>query len=513
MHSYCSEFPYGVGAPKSHFHRLAIAAAIALPLAIMSSTLARADTLEQALAAAYQNNARLDVARARLRASDEDVARAHSGYRPRVEIAGFRGRRSVSTDPAYLSGSSGSDPEGIELTFKQPLFRGFRTLNSIRQAEEASAAGRHDLADTEARLLVNAAAAYMSVLRDGQIVAGRLKLLSSLQVEVRSARARLSVQDATSADLAQAEARRARAIADLESSRADLKASEALYMEIVGRAPTGLTFPRPLGVATLPASLEAALALASRHPQVQAAQKRERAAAHAVEVVRGELLPEINLEGSKSKVWRASPDDRFADDYQIAARMRMPLYEGGEVLARVRKAKEEQIAAAYDIRVARSQVEKSIRTAFARYLAARAQVSANEKRLATAQLALENVRQEEKIGGRTVLDILNARQEVMEANVALAAARADYLVGGFELLAASGRLSAAELGIGDRLYDPEGHLAATRLKLFGTRVSEEPVRAEFAGWRSEVVLEGAPATRGEGWVTRVDTARTGPGKD
>ena len=147
-------------------------ACLALPMAT-----AGAETLESALIQAYQNNPTLNSQRAAVRATDENVPQALSGYRPRVSITASGGEQSISTvtkvtsttPNSYSTQSGYNSPFSTGVTATQTLFNGFQTANRTRQAEAQVQAARETLRVTEQTVLLNAVTAYMNLLRDTAI--------------------------------------------------------------------------------------------------------------------------------------------------------------------------------------------------------------------------------------------------------------------------------------------------------------------------------------------------------
>ena len=468
---------------------LLLRASHAVILVVLSASLssaASAEGLEQALGAAYLSNPDLDAERARLRATDEDVSRAYSGFRPRVEGNAFSGERTYETKPMLPDFDKSTPLRGYQLSVKQPLFRGGRTLSSVSQAQANSESGQNKLRAIEIRTLLSAATAFADVRRDRARLALRRSNVSALQAEVAAAKARLDAQAATIADVAQAEARVAAARAEVDRTIAEVKTSEARYQEVVGHQPGELPAPRDFVGSLLPGSLEQAIAAAQdENPEVLAAVKAEAAAAHNIDTVRGELLPEVSIEGSWTKTFDPESGVDMTDESVVVGRVKMPLYEGGDTYARVRQAKEQHLAAIQDVRSLRNQAQKNVIAAWSRLQSSRAQLSSSQARIAAARKALDGLKGELAIGGRSVIDVLNAQEEVIAAEIADAVVRRDVLVATYEVLASTGALTIERLGITDAVYDAEAHLADVALRPFGTGVANEPEDAyRLPAWMS-----------------------------
>jgi outer membrane protein len=452
-------------------------AALAAAMAFCQPQAVSAETLRDALSAAYYANPKLDAERAKLRATDEDVARAESGFRPTVDGSANVGRQKTTSKPS--SSSSGeSEPWGYSISLRQSVFNGFRSTNDVAEANAAVKAGREELRQVESTVLMEAVTAYMDVLRDMEIVRIRDNNVAVLTRDLEAAQTRRTVKEVTKTDVAQAQARRAKAVSAADLARANLKTSRANYERVIGHAPNGVSMPS-LKLKELPATIDQAWELAERqNPSVNSSLFREEAARHAVEKVRGELLPEVNVEASYA--YRANPSSAFDEQEatSVSGRVNIPLYDGGEIRARVRQAKHTQISRLQEIEQARTETRARVTAAWSRLMAARAQIKSDKVQVDANRLALEGVREEEKVGQRTLLDVLNAEQEYLNAQIDLVTTRHELVVASYQLLAQVGAMDAETLNLGTDVYLPEAHYEEVRGKWFGIDITDANGRRE-----------------------------------
>ncbi len=437
----------------------------------MAPTAAMAETLAEALASAYRTNPVIDAERARLRATDEEVPVAKSGYRPIVSGGASIGRESQRTKPASIIDGP-SSPATLEVNVTQSLFDGFQTPNAVSEAEALVRAGRENLRSVESSVLLDAVTVYADVLRDQSIVALRDRNVSILSRELEAALARRVVREVTLTDVAQARARRARAISAADLAKANLRISRANYKRFIGHEPTKLKQPG-LRTSNLPRSLSEALDIGEKEsPNVVSALYREQASRFGVDRVRGRLLPRVDLEANYAH--EASPSiltDR-RDTASITGRLTIPFYQGGEVYARVRQAKHTHVSRLTEIEQARNETQANVTAAWSRLQASRAQLGSDQVQVDSAKTALVGVREEEKVGQRTLLDVLNAEQELLDAQVAQVVTRRDIVVASYALLSSIGRLSADARVFTDEIYDAEAHYDDVRNKWFGVTITK-----------------------------------------
>ncbi|MGE0499965.1 MAG: TolC family outer membrane protein [Rhizobiaceae bacterium] len=432
-----------------------------------------AETLPGAMAKAYNNNSSLNSARAGVRVTDENVPIAKSGKRPVIGAFGSVSY-TAQTGSRIAAGSF-----GIEIS--QSLFDGFQTRNNVRAAEAQVRASNESLRNTEQNILFDAAAAYMDVIRDRQIAGMRERNLQFLVEQVRAARSRFEVGEGTRTDVAQADASRSAAVAQLAAARAQVVASGAIYRQVVGENPGQLRMPGP--ARGLPGSLDEAYAIAGReHPAIIATEHLVDAAAFSVKSAEGALLPQLSASASVSRSVRdvsnglpgvgGAGAGGTSDSANIGATLSIPIYSGGRTAATVRQRKESLGQARIEVDVSRDQVRAALGSAWAQYVAATESVSANREVVAAAQLALNGVSEERNVGQRTTLDVLEAQELVIAAQINLVSSERDVVVASYAIMSAAGRLGAVRLGLAVDEYRPEEHYIAVKDKWGGLRTPD-----------------------------------------
>ncbi len=457
-------------------------AALAAVLGSPMATGASAETLREALSAAYKFNPRLDAARATLRATDEEVPRALSGYRPSIVGTADTSYQRQTTKPP-TGARPDTNPRGYGVGLTQPIFNGFRTINAVSVAEATVRAGRETLRTTESAVLLEGVTAYVDVVRDQAIVRLRENNVTVLTRDLRATQDRFNVGEVTRTDVAQAQARRAASVSALDLARANLKSSRAVFERVVGHPPSNLVEPGPSRI--VPQTVQASVEISGReNPSVVAALYLEQAARLAVDQIRGELLPSVELEANYARRFDSSSSFDEAETTTVTGRVTVPFYTGGEVQARVRQAKHTHVSRLQQIEQARTEVQAQVVAAWSQLAAARAQIESDQASVDANRIALAGVREEERVGQRTLLDVLNAEQELLNSEVNLVTTKRNLVVASYAVLSTIGRLNAQELGVAALVYDPEQHYHDVRRKWFDINITHGDGRRE--------VLEAVP---------------------
>jgi outer membrane protein len=319
----------------------------------------------------------------------------------------------------------------------------------------------------------------MDTIRDDAIVKLREANVESLGKELKATEARFAVGEVTKTDVAQAKARRAQSVAALDVARANLKSSRAKYERVIGHPPAGLIEPHGYN-ALLPSSLDEALAIGEKeNPNAVVALYLEEQARHEVDRVRGELLPSVEVEARYTDTINPNFQLREQERGVLAGRVNVPLYEGGEVYSRVRAAKHRHVSRLQQIEQARTEVREQVTAAWSQLQAAKQQIESDKISVQSSQTALDGVREEERVGQRTLLDVLDAQLELVQAQVQLATDKRNLVVNSYAVLQSVGRLEMSHLGAAPQVYDAEAHLNEIRRKWWGVSITHADGRQEL----------------------------------
>jgi outer membrane protein len=399
------------------------------------------------------------------------VPQARAGWLPTVTLTasyGYTSTRAVSpfTQFGLISPKTQVHPTQGDLTLVQPIFTSGRAYYGVRQAKAAVRAGRADLKVSEQTVLLNAVSAFMNVIRDQSIVELNTNNVDVLKRQLQATNDRFHVGELTRTDVAQAEARLAAASASLTSAQAQLTASRSNYQTLIGQAPGSLTPPTSLP--PVPAEEIDALAIGlQENPSLVGARERETASRFAIAVAKGALGPTIELQAQLAHGEDMQIRSDQSDSKSLIAQIRIPLYQGGAEWSRVREAKQVNSESLAAIASTERQVVEAVANAWEGLRSAKAETDSNKEQTRANRVAFEGVQQEAKVGSRTTLDVLNAEQELLNAQVALVGAQRNEVVAAYQLISAIGRLSAEQLALPVQVYDPTAYYRKVNFKLIG----------------------------------------------
>ncbi len=457
---------------------------------------ARAETLADAIALAYDSNPTLQAQRATQRALDENYVQARSGWRPQLSLSASVNDIETRTPRAARGGAVDTNGDGIPDTlipiigdgrssrstgnagvnFSQPIWTGGRTAAAVSAAEADILAGRENLRRVEAQVLATVVQAYVDVRRDQESLRIRAENVDVLDAQLKESQARFDVGEITRTDVAQSQSRLAAAQAQYQSAVAQLAVSRANYAAAVGQNPGELA-PEPSLAYLLPGNADDAFAVAEKYsPQLRAQQFTEQGSRARVAAARAERMPSVSLRGTLGYTGNAQPynSDLWSRNVQTQVSVTVPLFTGGLTSSRVRQSIERNNVDRINIETQRRAVLQTITQYWNQLVAARANISSNTEQVRAAKIAAEGTHQEQQVGLRTTLDVLNAEQELRNAELSLVSARRDEYVAAITVLSTMGRLEARDLIPTVAQYDPKANFQKRRIT-WGWVPWEEPI--------------------------------------
>jgi outer membrane protein len=437
---------------------------------VLSAPNALAQDLSTALANTYRVNPDLNAARANTRGVDEGVPTAKAAGRPKVTATGDVGRSWTDSRSPGRHSHTELFPAGVGLSVTQTLYAGGRINNGIRAAESGVFAARETLRNTEQNTLLEAVTAYMNVVRDTAIHNLRQNNVNVLGELVRQTKDRFNVGEVTRTDVAQAEARLAGARSELALSQSNLRGSAARFKQVIGLDPKKLSPVTPYAPKRLPKSQGDAVKRALEdHPAIAAALHGVDVQTLQIKIVEAELLPSVSVSGSLSRRYDTQIEKDRRNSASVVGQISIPIYDGGSAYARTRAAKETLGERQLQVDSARDRVVAAVIAAWALMEATGYQIEGAAAQVAAAEIALNGVREEARVGQRTTLDVLNAQQELLNARVVQITAQRDRVVASYSLLSATGQLSARTLGLKVATYDPKIHYEQVKDSWLGLR--------------------------------------------
>jgi len=450
------------------------AAAAVLLMACAGPTVALADTIEAALVRAYQSNPQLNAQRASVRATDEGVPQALSGYRPKVNLTATGGYQ--YQDLQLAPGTPGTHgttvPRSVGLTVTQTLYNGNQTANSTRAAESQVSGQREALRILEEQVLLQAATIYMDYLRDSAIVEVQRSNIRVLEQTLKQTQDRFNVGEVTRTDVAQSEAQLAAGRTQQLTAESNLTTTRSNFRRIIGSEPENLAPGSPVD-RYLPSALQKAVDISlTENPNVTAAMYGIDVQYLTVKIKEGALLPTVTVQASAQRADEQSLQSFRSFGASAVAQLTVPIYQGGAEYSLIRQSKETLAQQRLNLDTTRDQTRATLVTAWGQLIAGKAQVSSAQAQVTASEIALNGVREEAKAGQRTTLDVLNAQQALVNARVALVTAQHDRVVASYSVLSAIGRLSPQVLNLPTTIYDPSVHYHQIRDSWAGVRTPD-----------------------------------------
>jgi len=426
-------------------------AALGAVLMLGATGMASAQTLTDALVESYKSSQILEQSRALLRVADEDVAVATSALRPILNYTA-----SVSRDDVL---DLVTEQGNLGVTASLLLYDFGRTRLGIEANKELVLATREALRGTEQDVLQSGVTAFLQVRLASETVDLRRNNVRVISEQLRAAQDRFEVGEGTSTDVAQAEARLAQANSSLTGAIGDLETARELYRAVTGGYPGNVS--RPPAPPTIPGSLDEATAIAVRgHPSILQAQHNVRASELSAEAAKRAVNPTVSADASVFRRFRDRTED--STDTSLSFNLSGPIYSGGRISAQYRQALAQTESARANLNQSVLLIRQSVGTEWANVRVARAVIDASVRQVEASQIAFEGVREQQRVGERTTLDVLDAEQELLDARTALVSAEIASVQSVYDLLRSMGLLTVQYLGLPVPTYDPAAYYNAVK---------------------------------------------------
>ena len=434
-------------------------------VAMVVSTSAYGQNIFEALGETYNTNPTLQAERAYLRSIDENVAIAKSGYRPNISLQGSYRDTNSDNDK---NGNNDATSQTLAAKLSQPLFSGFSTVNSVKSADQIVRAGQNNLFNVEQNVFLEASIAYLDVVRDTAIVELQKNNEKLLKKRLEETQQRFNVGEVTRTDVSQAKARYSQAKSDRIASEGNLEASKAVYVKIIGSTPEDLE--EPVAIRDfLPENYDEALNVAlNNNYSIRQAKHLFNSKGYEVYANTGALFPQLSFDAVASNV-KSDNDNKLigettTDNVEWGLNLSIPLYNSGESRARIRQSKHQKWQAQEVVLETERQVKATVSSAWEYMKSNESKISAIKDQVEANKVALDGVQKEEALGNRTILDVLDAYQELLNSNVNEVTASRDYYVSAMQLLLSMGKLTAKDLKLGVDFYDAKKFYKETKDK-------------------------------------------------
>lgn len=435
---------------KKSLHLFAVGVSISL-----AAPMARAETLADALVSAYNHSGLLDQNRALLRAADEDVSAASAALLPIVNWTAQAQRTFGNTSSRGFTSTLGNTNVTLSLNASYLLYDFGASAASKEAARETVFATRAQLVAIEQQVMLRAVTAFFRVRSASEFVSLRQNNLRLLTQELRAATDRFEVGEVTRTDVALAESRLALARSGLAGSQGDLLQAREEFVNVIGRQPKRL--PQLPGLPRIERDVANAKALAVRtHPEMIAVQHQVSSVEFVIKGAEAGFKPTVNLTGSLS-LQESLSSSNYTSNGNVGVVASGPIYNGGRLSSGVRRAIAQRDALRGNLHTVRHNLQQNVGNAYAFYTSVNAALEANQEQIRAARVAFRGIREEASLGARTTLEVLDAENELLNAEADLISTQTDQYIAAYTILSSTGSLTSKKLGLNVQQYDPEAY--------------------------------------------------------
>ncbi len=437
-------------------------------ITLMMASAAMAQTLEESLAIAYENSNVLKSKREELKAVDENIMIAFSGFLPTLQAGKSRQEQTVSNftnwgtrPPSNFSQSTIT----TSLQLKQNLFNSGGGLAGLKKAKRQIEAQRAALVQYEQQVLLNVVKVYLNVVKAQMQFEIYEKKVTTLKKYLEAEEARYKAGEKTKTDVAQARSQFSNAVAYKIKSQGELAAARADFVAVVTVEPQNLTLPQANIV--VPQNVDEAIESAlKKNPEFLISERKYQAADNNIDVQRASLLPS----GDLAYAWQDNSQNPTIDGTSSRVTtfsLTVPIFTSGS-WSQLRNAKRVAQQYKYESLNSKQSVIDSAIVAWQDYETSKASIHAQEDAVESALIAYNGMKEEEKAGMRSTVDVIVAQNSYFDTDINLVTAKTNNIQTRYALKSAVGELTAKDLGLDVTLYDPLKNYNKIRWELIGS---------------------------------------------
>ncbi|MGB4191544.1 MAG: TolC family outer membrane protein [Rickettsiales bacterium] len=452
-------------------------------LSCLLSSTAFSTSLSEALVSTYQNNPELIAAREKLKATDEKMFQAISGFLPKVIYSAKKTnqKKDTTTDSSSLASSlSGQqvktddwvDTKSKEssISLQQNLFNGGQDVMAVKIAKYSIEAGRQELITNEQKILLEAIDAYLDVMRTKEVQDISRENYLAYEKKYNAIKEKLEVGVAKKADLADAAARKANAATNLIVSEGYYNSALATYMQIIGIEAENV---HSCDILTTPPKdqLELLQKSLATNPELQNVSFQKKIADINVISNAASMLPSVDLGGSIGKNWQDTRGSNLNQPYtnskSVAISVTIPIYNKGLEYSNIRSASADAARLKYSLKNARAAVTQNSVKSWTEYVSAKDAAQSTKEAVKAGEVALEAKQQEYEEGLGTLTDLLDAQENLFQYKIKLTQAEKESALSYYKMASLMGKLTAKDLELSTKLYNPAENYDKVKVRLIG----------------------------------------------
>ena len=400
---------------------------------------AHAQTVEETIKAALKHSPQITIGEADTDAAMADRFRAFGQLLPSVSATISASEENWRSDG--LNRLRADDGVSYSFEFSQPLFQSGSAFYGLKDADSSVMAQRFLERENRQIVAQAAAVAHASLTLARDTVKHRTRSLSLLEQQVEFTDRRREAGAESLIAVSQARSRMEQEKAELVRAEARLAAAEAVYARQTGQVASGVLIPDNRKIDEELISLADAIHQAMKtNPRLRASDALVNAAKHGRRSARGELGPSLSLDGQYNAYELedsalAAGVSREPNEFQLVARLRIPLFQQGQNYSGVQSARARltrENAARVEARLA---LEETVTTAWNALIGAAAAIEAAEAAVAASEIVVEGQQAEYQAGSTSIQDVLDGQRDLVLARISLSQAEFDYRSARYELLA------------------------------------------------------------------------------
>jgi outer membrane protein len=448
---------------------------LAISFALLISSSALATSLSEALISAYQNNPDLIAERENLKKTDEKMSQAIANFLPTVKYSATKrydkkDSHSSNSEVEKVSPWMKHKSKNSSLQIDQNVFSGGQSIMAVKMAKYTIEAGRTDLIKKEQEIFSNTIDAYFEVMKAKNILEINKNNYQSYAKKYDSIKEEVEAGVKRKTDLAQAQSSKSNAQTQLSIADSNYQSALANYFKITSIVANNINMN--VGLGNLPKSQEELLqASLKENPALLNAQYLYKVAEINTLSNVAELLPKINIGGSIDKSWTHTQGTDLVQPYQNSKNtyieLNVPIYSQGLEYSNVRGSKADAESKKYNAKNTQAQIISDVTKEWTNYKAAQQSLISAEEAVKAGIISVDGMQQSYDEGVSSIGELIDSQEALFRYQITLETVKKDLQIARYNIIALMGKLTAKDLGLSTKIYNPVVNYDKVKLQIIG----------------------------------------------
>ena len=398
---------------------------------------------------AINYNPKIKAQKSSYESSKENIKQVYSGIFPSIEMNLSKGYKDRDSSSSVQTTKESTSPQDFSINLEQTLYTGGKFTAEANKAKSQLLIEEENLRLIRYEVILESALSYLNVLENKKLIELNNLKEEKFKNTFESIELLVKVGSASQSDLVFAQSKLVQIAAEKIVSINEFNITKANYKKIVGELlPNGNLEEPKINKINFPDNFDNALDIAFKNnPKIKIAELEENIAKFDVKSQFAELMPNITLDGEYQSTEDTASKGSYSDTTEITAKITVPLFKGGKNFSKIKQAKIIAKKVRYELENKRNEVTETVTKSWTYFQTSETLLKAANINIEARKLMLEGIEHEVKLGIKSYIDLLQSKEDLIDAEFNKITAIKNYIISALQLKADIGELSLKDLYI------------------------------------------------------------------